>query len=40
MFRANATVEELVKLEESGHGGKVFPQAPVIDSETGHRVLC
>ena len=40
MFRVNTAVEELGNLEESGHGVKVFPRAPVIDSETGHRVLC
>ena len=24
----------------SAHGTKVFPQAPIIDSETGYRVIC
>ena len=40
MFKANATIEDLGNLEKSGRGVKFFPQAPVIDSETGHRVLC
>ena len=40
MFNANSTIEELGNLEESGHGVKIFPQAPVIDSETAHRVIC
>ena len=39
MFKGNA-IEYLGNLEESGHRVKTFPQAPVIDSETGHRVLC
>ena len=40
MFRANATVEELGNLEESGHGMKFFPQAPVIDSTQRLDVGC
>ena len=40
MNQANATMDDLEKLEESGHGIKIFPQARVIDSETGYRVLC
>ena len=40
MFKANATIEDLGNVEESGNGVKISPQAPVIDSETGHRVQC
>ena len=40
MIKTNVTIEDLGNVEESGHGVKFFPQAPVIDSETGHRVLC
>ena len=40
MFKAHSTIEEQGNLDESGHGVKNFPQAPAIDSETGHRVLC
>ena len=40
MYQANATMEDPENSEGSGHGFKIFPQAPVIDSETGHQVLC
>ena len=36
MNQANATMEDLENSEGSGHGLKIFPQAPVIDSKTGH----
>ena len=34
MFKGNSTIEERRNLEESGHAVKMFPQTPVIDSET------
>ena len=40
MFKVNTTLEDMENSEGSGHGVKFFPQAPIIDSETGHRVLC
>ena len=40
MYQSNAAAEELENSEGSSHGLKIFPQARVIDSETGHRVLC
>ena len=40
IVEANATIEDQGNVEESRHGVKIFPQAPVIDLETGHRVLC
>ena len=40
MFKANSTIEERRNLEEYGHAVKMFPQTPVIDSETGYRVMC
>ena len=40
MFKANATIENLGNVEESGHGVKIFHQAPVVDSDIGHRILC
>ena len=39
-FKANSTIEERRNFEESGHVENIFPQAPVIDSETGYRVMC
>ena len=39
MFNANSTIEERRNLDDSGHAVKLFPQAPVIDSETGYRVM-
>ena len=35
MFKAYSTKEERRNLSETGYAVKVFPQAPVIDSETG-----
>ena len=40
MFKANATVEEQRNTEKIGCAVRVFPQAPVIDSETGYRIRC
>ena len=40
MFKAKTTIEDLGNLEELGHGVKIFPLAPVIDSDTRHRVRC
>ena len=40
MFKANSIIEERRNLSETGYAVKVFPQAPVIDSETGFRVMC
>ena len=34
------SVIEADKSTGSAHGSKVFPQAPIIDSETGYRVVC
>ena len=39
MFKGNSTIEERRNLEESGHAVKMFPQTPVIESETGYRVM-
>ena len=33
-------MEDVENSEGSGHGVKICHQAPVIDSEIGHRVLC
>ena len=40
MYQTNVIMEGPEKSVESGHGMKIFPPAPVIDSETGPRVLC
>ena len=38
-YQTNAKLDGPKKSAESGHGIKIFPPAPVIDSETGHHVL-
>ena len=40
MFKANATIEEQRNTEKIGCAARLFPQAPVIDSETGYRISC
>ena len=40
MFKANATIEEQRNLEKTGCAVTLFPQASVIDSETGYRIRC
>ena len=40
MFKTNTTVEEQRNVEKIGCTVRLFPQAPVIDSETGYRIRC
>ena len=39
-LQINSTPTESEFTMETGHGATVFPQAPIIDSETGYRVMC
>ena len=39
-FEVNSTAMESEVIIETGHGATVFPQAPIIDSETEYRVTC
>ena len=39
-LQINSTPTESEFTMETGHGATVFPQAPIIDSETGYRVIC
>ena len=40
MFKANAKIEEHWNTEKIGCAVRLFPQTPVIDSETGYRIRC
>ena len=40
MFKANAKIEEHWNTEKIGCAVRLFPQTPVIDSETGYRISC
>ena len=40
LFKANAKIEEQWNTEKIGCAVRLFPQTPVIDSETGYRISC
>ena len=39
-MQENFSIMESDIITGYAHGTKVFPQAPIIDSETGYRVIC
>ena len=40
MYQTNVIMDSPERSTYNSHGMKIFPPAPAIDSETGHRVLC